>query len=103
MSTRGKFFTHLMSGQLDQGEVRMLFRNSFYEKVLNAVVVVKDHMAEGTYKVWAKSPCQYVPPKLTNVWTMSTGMRLVKIGILLQPGPRDNGNCPRVDNPLSPG
>ena len=68
-----------MSEQLDHDEVRMFLGNSFYKKVLNAVVVVKDNLTEGTYNVWTKSPCQYVAPKLTNVWTMSTGTRLLLI------------------------
>ena len=77
MSRKGKFFAHVLSELVGQDDARVLFGNPFYKKVSNAVVAVKDQLNEGNFNMWTKSPCQSVPPKLTNVWSMSNGLRLV--------------------------
>ena len=55
--------------------MRLLFLSDFLSKVLNAVAVTNNPLNNGTFNVWTKSPCQLVPPKLTNVWTKCKGFR----------------------------
>ena len=69
------FYIHILNDESDPADVKRLFLSDFYTKVLNAVALTRISFAEESFAMWTKSPCDSVAPKLTNVWTKSTGIR----------------------------
>ena len=69
------FYIHVLNDAAGQEEVKSLFFSDFYSKVLNAVAITRDRGAKESLSMWTKSPCATVSPKLTNVWTKSSGFR----------------------------
>ena len=55
--------------------VKFLFLSDFYSKVLNAVAMTRSKTLRDSWLMWTKSPCDNVPPQLTNVWTQFSGFR----------------------------
>ena len=69
------FYIHVLNDAAGQDEVKSLFFSDFYSKVLNAVAITRDKLASDSILMWTKSPCATGSPKLTNVWTKSSGFR----------------------------
>ena len=76
---KDSFFIHVLNNDSGREEVQALFLSDFYSKVLNAVALTRNDLAKDSYLMWTKSPCDSVPPNLTNVWTKSVGFRGVKV------------------------
>ena len=55
--------------------MKSLFLSDFYSKVVNAVSMTKSKSLGDSWLMWTKSPCDNVPPQLTNVWTQFSGFR----------------------------
>ena len=69
------FYILVVDDDADQEQVKSLFSSDFFTKVLNAVALTGNRPITESSVMWTKSPCQSVGPKLTNVWTQSSGFR----------------------------
>ena len=74
---RNSYYVYVFNEGTNQEDIKALFSSDFNEKVLNAVALTKQKASNDSFLLWTKSPCDSLPPKLTNIWKTSTGFRWV--------------------------
>ena len=74
---RDSYYIYVFNEGTNQEDIKALFSSDFNEKVLNAVALTKQKASNDSFLLWTKSPCDSLPPKLTNIWKTSTGFRWV--------------------------
>ena len=73
------FYAHIFRESTGQAEVQSLFSSDFHSKILNAAAFTRSDSSNEYYLAWTKSPCDSLPPKLTNIWLKDSGFRAVLI------------------------
>ena len=68
-------YIHVLKDDASHEEMKSLFLGDFYSKVVNVVGMTKSKSLRDSWPMWTKSPCDNVPPQLTNVWTQFSGFR----------------------------
>ena len=72
---KNSFYVHLLKDGTRQEEVKFLFSSDFHAKVLNVVALTRSDSSKDSFLIWTKPPCESLAPKLTNIWTKSSGFR----------------------------
>ena len=72
---KNSFYVHMLKDGTSQEEVKFLFSSDFHAKVLNVVALTRSDSSKDSFLIWTKPPCESLAPKLTNIWTKSSGFR----------------------------
>ena len=68
-------YIHALNSHVGPDVVDSLFLSDFYNKLMNVVVLTKNGATKDSFLMWTKSPCNFVGPKVTKVWTTYSGFR----------------------------